>query len=629
MTELGLEVNRNEETENMETVNVSEGSAEVKKEEPRPNSGMSKRAKIGLILLIAVLVLLTGLLAAMEFAPHFRKAVITFFTAGNGVGENTTPSEVPDPTRTVQSGNEKEGTPAPTQIPMEEIHYLENLDNEAAIANQQELHGFTAIAETINGKKYLTFDDGTYRVSYKHDVSILSFESPFEVIVSNGEKTEVFYWEYYLEGGRVADLCPVVGDYCGNGREQLVFSFFERESSEANYLHVVAGNSLMEYYFISPDEVLSGLVLAGEYLDAGRAVIAHLVAEGRNYYVALPECAPELAEELYAVRAMTKLRYTVTADEISVQSYVELGAGNYVGEIRGKVQFASSDLFCVMNPSFYLYAEDEFTDLDSMAVTEPLEEAELAKERFYVTGTAGERLLVPVREDMAKHNYKPENFEKDENGIMAYYENGIKLTLTGIDVSKWQYDINWDKVAKAGIDYAIIRLGFRGTASAGKTAIDPYYVQNIEGALKAGLKVGVYYFTQARTVEEAVEEANIVIENLKGYDVTFPVVYDTEYTADGRANALSNAERTACAKAFCDTILAAGYTPVIYANTNWSVLNLNMEELQGYDFWYAYYGEELRYPYEFTMWQYSDTGKVDGISGDVDLNISFVDYSRR
>jgi len=111
--------------------------------------------------------------------------------------------------------------------------------------------------------------------------------------------------------------------------------------------------------------------------------------------------------------------------------------------------------------------------------------------------------------------------------------------------------------------------------------------------------------------------------------VTFPVVYDTEYTADGRANVLSNTDRTACAKAFCDTILAAGYTPVIYANTNWSILNLNMEELQGYDFWYAYYGENLYYPYDFTMWQYTDSGTVDGVSGSVDLNISFVDYSKR
>ena len=602
---------------------------ETPAEKPKKKKEGSRTAKICLVILLSILVLLTGFFAAMEFVPQFRKAVLNTLAAWSESGaEKTEPTPTNTPTQEEQKQQKATNTPTPIPV-VEEIRYLKNLDYEAAVANKQDLGGFTASAEKINGKNYLSFTNGTYTVSYKHDVSVLSSESPFEVLVSNGEKTATFYWEYYLETEKVAELCPVIGDFCGNGREQLVFSFFERESSEANYLHVVAGNSLMEYYFISPEKALGELVTASEYLDAGHAVLVHLTAEGRNYYVAMPECLAESAPDLYAVKTLTNLCYTVTPEGITLRSYVELGAGNFVGEIRGKVQFASSDVFCVQNPSFYIYAEDEFTDLDSVAITRPLTEAELKKERMAVTGTAGERLLVPIREDIAKNEYKPENFTKDENGILGYYENGIKLTLTGIDVSKWQYDIDWQKVAKAGVDYAIIRLGFRGTATAGKTAIDPYYVQNMEGALKAGLKVGVYYFTQARTVEEAVEEANIVLENIKGYNVTFPIVYDTEYTDNGRANVLSNAERTACAKAFCDTILAAGYTPVIYANTNWSVLNLNLEELQGYDFWYAYYGEQLSYPYDFTMWQYTDSGKMDGISGNVDLNISFVDYSKR
>jgi len=161
--------------------------------------------------------------------------------------------------------------------------------------------------------------------------------------------------------------------------------------------------------------------------------------------------------------------------------------------------------------------------------------------------------------------------------------------------------------------------------------MDQYFEQNIKGALDAGLQVGVYYFTQAITVEEAIEEANIVIDALKGYNVTFPVVYDTEYREDGRANDLPNELRTACAKAFCDTVLAAGYTPAVYSSTNWSILDLNLEDLQNYDMWYAYYGqpEDLYFPYEYTMWQYTDKGKVDGIDTNVDLNISFMDYSTR
>ena len=136
------------------------------------------------------------------------------------------------------------------------------------------------------------------------------------------------------------------------------------------------------------------------------------------------------------------------------------------------------------------------------------------------------------------------------------------------------------------------------------------------------------HFSQAITEQEAIEEANIVIENLRGYNVTYPVIFDTEHVDGGRANSMSSSERTACAKAFCETILAAGYTPMIYANTNWSVLNINLEQLP-YDLWYAYYGTNLYYPYNFTMWQYSDSGKVDGISGNVDLNLSFIDYSKK
>lgn len=582
----------------------------------------SDKGKVWLVAALAVMTLVLGFLVATSLSPQLRKSVMNLFASFGEQGEHTSPSETPSPT----GGQEN----MPTQIPAaEEFHYLENLEQEAALANQKDLHGFTAATEIIDGKQYLTFGNGTYKVAYKHDLSVLSHESPFEVLIFSGDKVERFFWHYSLESGRADELCPMVGDYCGNGREQLVFSFREKKSEETNTLHIVAGNTLKEYFFISPKTMLAELVQPTEYLDAGHAVIVGLSAEARTYYVSLPHCAMEYADQIYEVKAEEGLFYTVTENGITMKSYVTLGEGNYIGEIRGKVQFTAADMFRVNTMSFYLYAEDDFTDLDHVAIATPVSGESLDTERITVTGGAGERLLVPVCEEMAKHSYRQENFQKDENGFLGYYENGIRQTLTGIDVSKWQYDIDWKKVAASGVDYAIIRLGFRGTAAAGKTAIDPYYEQNIKGALAAGLQVGVYYFTQARTVEEAVEEAKIVIENIKAYNVTFPVVYDTEYTADGRANVLSNADRTACAKAFCDTILAAGYTPVIYANTNWSILNLNMEELQGYDFWYAYYGENLYYPYDFTMWQYTDSGKVDGVSGDVDLNISFVDYSKR
>ena len=179
---------------------------------------------------------------------------------------------------------------------------------------------------------------------------------------------------------------------------------------------------------------------------------------------------------------------------------------------------------------------------------------------------------------------------------------------------------------EAGVEFAVIRLGNRTTGN-GQINIDPYFKTNIEGALDAGIKVGVYFYTQAVTVEEAVEEATFCIENLKGYDVTYPVVFDTErYDGTGRADKMANSVRTEIAKAFLEKVKSAGYIPAIYMSTNWSLLNINLRELTDYDLWYAYYGEELYYPYRFTIWQYASDGSVPGVTGDVDVNISFKDY---
>ena len=275
----------------------------------------------------------------------------------------------------------------------------------------------------------------------------------------------------------------------------------------------------------------------------------------------------------------SRLTYEISEEGIVLQSFVEVGEGQFIGRIRGNVIYNSRDVFRLTSPSFYAFAEDDYDDVDSMGIIQPVTDDQLYITRIPITAGNGERLLVRARQEIPFNDFDVNNFRLDENGFLAYYENNVKVSMAGIDVSKWQYDINWKKVAASGIDYAIIRLGYRGTAAEGNTAMDPYFEQNIKGALDAGLHVGVYYFTQAITVEEAIEEANIVIDALKGYNITFPVVYDTEYREGGRANDLPNELRTACAKAFCDTVLAAGYTPVIYTSTNWSILNLNLEEL--------------------------------------------------
>lgn len=543
----------------------------------------------------------------------------------------------PIPTVSAAEGNITDEVQGPMGVPGMELPrklmQLEDLEYEAAVANAGDLRGFTALVEQIGGKQYLTFSNGEYKVSYKNELPLTTMSSVnlYEVIISNGEQTKTFYWDYYADSGNVAKLCPYVGDFCKNGREQLAFSFLADGNDTADTLHIVAGNNLMEYYVISPEEALNKLITVNGYLDAGANMLADISSDSRSYYISLPECRLDLAEEVYAVNAASNLTYEIKENSITMQSFVEIGEGQFVGRIRGNIVYSSRDVFRLNSPSFYVFAEDDFCDVDSMGIVTPVTEEKLYQMRIPVTGDGGEKLLVRAREEIVFHDLKKENFQYDENGFLAYYENGVKKSMVGVDVSKWQYDVNWKKVKAAGVDYAIIRLGYRGTAPEGNCAMDPYFEQNIKGALDAGLQVGVYYFTQAITVEEAIEEANIVIEAIKDYNVTFPVVYDTEYREAGRANDLSNAERTACAKAFCDTILAAGYTPAIYSSTNWSILDINLEGLTNYDFWYAYYGspENMYLPYAFAMWQYTDSGKVDGISTNVDLNISFMDYSTR
>ena len=233
-------------------------------------------------------------------------------------------------------------------------------------------------------------------------------------------------------------------------------------------------------------------------------------------------------------------------------------------------------------------------------------------------------VFAPILDNVKKHTLKEENFRENEAGEMEYVENGVVVSHKGIDVSKYQGNIDWEKVKADGVEYAFVRLGLRGYGS-GKIVMDEYYEENMREASAAGVETGVYFFTQAITVEEAVEEANYVIENMADYDVTYPVVFDVEMIVgdDGRANELSQELRTDICIAFCDTIKVAGYTPMIYGNVRCFTQMLDMPRLEAYEKWYAFYDDYMYMPYEVSVWQYSENGSVNGIKGNVDMNISY------
>lgn len=194
----------------------------------------------------------------------------------------------------------------------------------------------------------------------------------------------------------------------------------------------------------------------------------------------------------------------------------------------------------------------------------------------------------------------------------------------GIDVSRWNREIDWEAVREDGVEFAIIRCGYRG-ASSGALVLDSMFEQNIEGAIAAGIPVGVYFFTQATSEVEAVEEASMVISLIEDYDVDYPVFLDSESAGgDGRADDLEPEERSAYHKAFLETIASAGYEAGIYASRNWLDDQIDMTQLSQYKTWLAEYADVPTYDDYFDMWQYTSKGTVDGIETRVDLNVCYM-----
>lgn len=250
-----------------------------------------------------------------------------------------------------------------------------------------------------------------------------------------------------------------------------------------------------------------------------------------------------------------------------------------------------------------------------------------------VVASSGKYHLLPINHNLNKNNFDLTKFtypqENESTGKLegtADYvlENGTKARK-GIDVSTYQGDINWQQVKNTDIDFAIIRLGFRGYET-GKIVLDNKYENNVQGSINAGIDTGVYFFTEAINEKEAIEEADFVIENLKGYNINMPVVLDVEESASPdktRTKDVTPEQRTKNVIAFCERIEQAGYKTMIYGNLKSFMIMMKFEELEKYDKWFAYYRFPFHFPYKIKMWQYTSTERVDGINGDVDVNIMF------
>ena len=227
------------------------------------------------------------------------------------------------------------------------------------------------------------------------------------------------------------------------------------------------------------------------------------------------------------------------------------------------------------------------------------------------------RFTAPQIRQPKPNPYGPEDFSM-ENG---YLKCTAGESILGIDVSSHQREVDWRQVAAAGVKFAIVRLGYRGYES-GTVVTDDNVWQNLKGARDAGLQVGAYFYSQAITVEEAIEEAEFCLELLDGYALDFPLVFDWEYAGEGtRTEVFDSRTVTDCTIAFCETVRRGGYRPMVYFNTHLAQEGFLLEELTGYDFWLAMYDVPMNFPYRIDMWQYTQSGTVPGIETAVDIDL--------
>lgn len=243
----------------------------------------------------------------------------------------------------------------------------------------------------------------------------------------------------------------------------------------------------------------------------------------------------------------------------------------------------------------------------------------------------GKEEWVLISPYLTKNTYDFTKIE-EKAGLKRYMENGRELSYVGVDISKQTGSVNFNGLKAAGIDYVMIRLGGRGY-STGQITLDENFKTNIEGAIAAGLDIGVYFYSQAVNQDEAIQEANFVVQNLEPYKgkVKYPVAFDMEFVSNDetRIDGLSREERTTVARSFLEGVKAAGYVPMFYGDKEWLIKEIDLAKLQDYDVWLAQEADMPDYPYQYAMWQYSTKGVVNGITGDANLNICFIGYSQR
>lgn len=279
----------------------------------------------------------------------------------------------------------------------------------------------------------------------------------------------------------------------------------------------------------------------------------------------------------------------------------------------------------------YPTEEEETTTKEEMTTEEETtqEDKEADGKHLQITLRDGSTQWLEINEQWKKHPYDFSNLVS-KNNLLSYVKSGKEVSYLGIDLSRYQTKVNYEAIKNEGIDFCMIRVGARGYES-GVIQADNMFDTHIEGANKAGLHTGLYFYSQATTEAEAVEEANYLLSRIGTYKITYPIAFNMEYIDhdSARIETLTKTEKTKIALAFLQRIEEAGYTGMLYGNEEWLLQRVDLTQFEKYDIWLADESDLPDYPYVFSMWEYTRKGEIYGVEGKVNLNISFIDYSAR
>lgn len=346
--------------------------------------------------------------------------------------------------------------------------------------------------------------------------------------------------------------------------------------------------------------------------------------------------AEKLADGKYEVKETQSATYMVSSIDKDIRIVVMDDNGDIISGRRFRADISDLGEYSDENRDGIIYIEDvspgdyNISMKDLMGYTfptQPLKISVSAKIEYKAVADISYLIKTEADIDAEKEDTAVNDAGEETAGNSAV--RTVEGATFGIDVSKYNGDINWEQVKNEGVGFAIIRCGYRGSKT-GAIVEDPYFRKNIEGATSVGMPIGVYFFTQAVDEREAVEEASAVMSLIKDYKLTFPVFVDSESAGGkGRADDLEVTQRSKVLQAFCETIRSGGYKAGIYASKNWFNKRLDVSKLSADNVtWLAEYAEKTSYGGTYQLWQYSSAGRIPGIEGRVDMDLSYLDVGQ-